>query len=221
MAKVNFTTRDGVDLVGLYRAAASPQGAVLLAHMMPATKESWNVFAARLAERGWSSLAIDLRGHGESVVQGRRRLDYRDFQDQDHRSSSADLEAAVLWIRTETTFGFDRLRLAGASIGANLVLDFAAQHGEIERVLALSPGLNYRGLAPETRFPSYRSGQRLMLAASDDDDYSYSSILEFARIPTSAEVAVKKLHAAGHGTTMLERDPAFFDESIDWLCAGS
>jgi len=89
--RVTFTTPDGVNLACLYRAAASPRGLVLLVHMMPATKESWGHFAERLAERGWSSLAFDLRGHGESVVQDDRRLDYHVFTDEDHRSSEADL----------------------------------------------------------------------------------------------------------------------------------
>jgi alpha-beta hydrolase superfamily lysophospholipase len=219
--KATFTTPDGVDIAGLYRAAAKPRGVVLLVHMMPATKESWDGFAERLAERGWSSLAIDLRGHGESVRQVRRHLDYRDFKDEEHRSSTLDLETSALWIRAETGFGFDRLRLAGASIGANLALDFAAQHGEVERVLALSPGLNYHSLTPEIGFSAYRPGQCLMLAASEEDAYAYSSALELARIPTSAVVSVKKLHAAGHGTAMLERDPALMDEVADWLCVGS
>lgn len=219
--KVTLMTQDGVNLVGLYRATASPRGVVLLVHMMPATKESWDHFTERLAERHWSSLAIDLRGHGESVTQAGRRLDYQNFQDEEHRLSTLDLEAAALWLRAETGFSFNCLRLAGASIGANLVLDFAARYPEIERVLALSPGLNYRSLTPETGFPAYRSDQRFLLAASVEDAYAYSSVLELSRIKTSAEVSVRELHGDGHGTAMLERDPAFRDEAADWLCAGS
>jgi alpha-beta hydrolase superfamily lysophospholipase len=219
--RVTFTTPDGVSLAGIYRAAASPRGLVLLVHMMPATKESWGHFAERLAERGWSSLAFDLRGHGESVRQGHQLLDYRAFSDDEHRASSADLETAAVWAWSETGFDPSHLRLAGASIGANLALDFAARHPEVSRVLALSPGLNYHGATPEVGFSSYRPGQHLRLAASEEDAYAYSSVLELARVPTAAEISVQKLQGAGHGTAMLERDPAFLKESVNWLCVVS
>jgi alpha-beta hydrolase superfamily lysophospholipase len=68
MEKVNFKTKDGVTIVGNYfkpRKEHAP--AFLLLHMMPATKESWNDFASHLQKEGFEVLAIDLRGHGESI----------------------------------------------------------------------------------------------------------------------------------------------------------
>lgn len=217
--KVTFPTADGVELVGTYRATPEPRGAALFLHMMPATRASWDDFAADLLARGWSSLAIDLRGHGESVRQGSRSLDYRHFNDSDHQASAADLEASAFWLRDQTGLGFERFALAGASIGANLALDFAARHPEVRSVLALSPGLNYRGVTPENALPNYRPGLRVMLAASEEDAYSFSSIGELAKVATPAAVELRKLQAAGHGTTMLERDPAFRAAVADWLCA--
>jgi pimeloyl-ACP methyl ester carboxylesterase len=40
---------------------------VLLLHGGGQTRHSWRGTAARLAENGWTSLAIDMRGHGESA----------------------------------------------------------------------------------------------------------------------------------------------------------
>ena len=44
----------------------NPKGWLILTHMMPATKESWQDFAGEAQKLGYESITIDLRGHGES-----------------------------------------------------------------------------------------------------------------------------------------------------------
>ena len=64
MEHITLTTKDGMEIHGLYREVNQSQKAVLLLHMMPATKESWDGFATALQEKGITTLAIDERGHG-------------------------------------------------------------------------------------------------------------------------------------------------------------
>ena len=49
----------------MWRAAES-RGSVVLAHGGGQTRHSWASTATRLAESGWKTIALDLRGHGES-----------------------------------------------------------------------------------------------------------------------------------------------------------
>lgn len=64
--KVCFEGGDALELRGEAWGAAD-RGAVLLCHGAGQTRHAWAGAARRLAEAGWRSVAIDLRGHGESA----------------------------------------------------------------------------------------------------------------------------------------------------------
>src|SRR3989344_931611 len=95
--KVSFLTEDGVTVVGDYYEGGGEK-AVLLLHMMPATRASWIAFANKLVAEGWSALAIDLRGHGESVSVPGGALDYKTFSDAEHQASIADVESGIEYL---------------------------------------------------------------------------------------------------------------------------
>lgn len=218
--KVALTTSDGVELAGIYvRPSGAVRAAAVLLHAMPATKESWSPFSERLAGLGLSSLAIDLRGHGESLKKNGLAIDYRLFEDEEHQAKRLDASAAAAWLLDREGFKYDRLAAAGASIGANLAIWLAASHETMPAALALSPGLNYRGLAPELEIPKLRKNQAIFMAASEEDEYSYSSVQEFVKTQTAAARTVRLLKGAGHGTAMFDRDPRFMTEAAEWLAA--
>ncbi len=215
--RVTFTTADGVEIAGVFTPVPNARGTALLLHMMPAAKESWAAFSDLLAARGIASLAIDLRGHGESVKMGEARIDYRLFDDREHQRTAADVEAAVEWLKREKGLDASRLVLAGASIGANLGLRYAAGHPDVPAALALSPGLDYRGVTTADAVAALSAGQALFLAASEEDAYSFQTIAELERLSKSGATIAKKLRGAGHGTTMFEKDAALMVEAADWL----
>jgi len=206
-----LNTSDGVLLKGAFYAADQLRGQALLLHMMPATKESWSAFASALAARGIACLAIDLRGHGESDggPDG-----YRGFSDAEHQAKRLDVEAGLAWLRAKAAAP---LRVAGASIGANLAIRAAAEHADIVACLALSPGLDYRGVKTDDAFASLRDGQRLLMAASIEDAAADESVDVLSRTATFARVEVRRLKGAGHGTIMLENDPGLFERAVEWM----
>jgi len=212
--KVSFVTQDGVTIVADYYSGAEGGPAALLVHMMPATKESWRQFAAELIGRGFSSvLAIDLRGHGGSRMQGEQKLDYRDFEDEQHQAKIKDMEAAMQWLE-ERGATKDRLALVGASIGANLSIAYGAANAEIPTVVALSPGLNYRGVTTLDKMGQY-AGRELYLAASAEDGHSFETDRQLYEV--NPDATLKELENAGHGTTMFEKSPGFMAEVVDWV----
>lgn len=200
MEKVSIITEDGITIAGIFEAGLRPTGAVLLLHMMPATKESWIPLMDALAERGLSSLAIDFRGHGES---GGVR--------EDHQKKILDAEAGAAQLTNLKA-------VAGASIGANVALEFAAAHPTLPAVAALSPGLNYHGVLAMPAIEGLQRSQRAFLAASDDDPESDAAVEKLAE-RCLAKVTVKHPRGAGHGTNMFEHAPGFMDELVDWIVA--
>ena len=112
--------------------------------MMPEVRRSWIPLSTELNKVGVATLAIDLRGHGESVeiqkVGGAKlKLDYEKFSDAEHQASRLDVDAAMNFLKSK---GFleENIVLAGASIGANLTLDAMYRYHKISRGVLLSPG---------------------------------------------------------------------------------
>jgi len=211
--RVSLETSDNVKIIGDY-AGTPEEPAVLLLHMMPAVRSSWKELSGKLNERGFQTLAIDLRGHGES--QGGPE-GYRKFSDEIHQSSIHDVEAGVKLLKSK---GAPKIFIAGASIGANLALWYAAEHKEIDGAILLSPGFNYRGLKTESYVSGLKGSQSVYFAASRDDSYSAETIEGlFAKMPLGVKKELKMFERAGHGTTMFEKEPAFMDELASWLSA--
>jgi alpha-beta hydrolase superfamily lysophospholipase len=216
--KVTFTTSDGVNISASWTAAATTLGAVILVHMYPATKESWASFQDVLAKRGLASLAIDLRGHGESTRTATgQTLDFRKFTDDENLSSMEDLRAAYAWI-VKRGMERDRIAVGGASIGANLALRFLAEEPQVPAALLLSPGLNHHGVTTEGITEEVNPHQAVLMVVSKEDDEesvkAANQILSWLAVDVKE---VKRLKNAGHGTRMLEADAALMGDLANWL----
>lgn len=223
MQKVLLTTKNSGRLAGEYYEAnppaSGPRGFVIYVHMMPATKESWRPLASFLAEQGFSGIAIDLRGHGESEggPEG-----YKRFNDAEHEKGILDLEDAADYLQSRGA-SLSQIACVGASIGANLSLEFLARHRECKKAVLLSAGLNYRGLDALRLAAELHSGQDAFFAASHDDVQS--------KMGTNAEEAEAIAHVltkgvrhyariynfGGHGTNLLVNHPELQKEIFDFL----
>lgn len=219
---VQLKTKDGVELYGTYvPAEKSDAPAVVLLHMMPATKESWEGFQEMLAESGFQSLAIDLRGHGESVFQNGQAIDYKQFSDAQQQEKAYDAEAAAGFF-TAQGIPFASICFIGASIGANLALQEQAWHSEIKASVLLSPGLDYRGIVTEPSALAVREEQSVFLAgAKGDVRTAGESCADMAQILFDALPSKNKkiaiFEGAEHGTNLFPKHPGLEHEIIAWL----
>lgn len=106
--RITFTGNDGNALVGdLHRpSGASHARTLVLLHGGGQTRHSWRSTADRLAEKGWTAVALDQRGHGDSDwVEGGK------YQFDDY---AADLIAVSAHIHDQ--FGAKPV-VVGASLG--------------------------------------------------------------------------------------------------------
>jgi len=186
----------------------------ILLHMMPATKESWEAFAEKLQTAGYTTIAIDERGHGESTQAG--SLLYTSMPDEQQRAKKLDVEAAFDYVRRTYDAKSDQIVLIGASIGANLAIQCLVEHEAIPLAVALSPGLNYRGIKTEPFVKHLSDDQKLLLVASDEDEHSFKAIHALHNIAPDKTVLIEK-HGIGHGTTMTDKEPGLIDRIIDEL----
>src|SRR5688572_19553838 len=188
---LNIAAQDGAQLAAsFYPPVPIAQGAgqkapgVLLLHIYGGSRADWTAFARGLQERGTAALALDLRGHGESPGP------------QSWTMALSDVRAAwdILIARPEVDG--QRSAIIGASIGSNLALMVGANNPGVVTVIALSPGLDYQRLEP-SRLMSNFGARPVLLVASQDDSYAYTSAQQLAALAPAAETYF--FTNAGHG----------------------
>ncbi len=207
-----LSAADGFQIIGTYMESTGLK-AVILLHMMPEDRSSWTMFAPELVARGYASLAIDERGHGESTMGG--TVSYKTFTDGQQQAKILDVEAAIEFLVAEG-YAKEHLVIAGASIGANLAIQALARHREIPLAIALSPGLDYHGVLADRFLGEFRERQRVVLVASADDRNSFESVKKLqASHPDSSVLVLRS--GIGHGTGMTDADPSLVKELLDSL----
>jgi len=210
---IRLTTTDGFEIAGTYNPGSLPYGVVMI-HMMPATRASFDGFAGELVEAGFHTLAIDLRGHGDSSGG-----DYQKFADEQHQKAIMDVLAAVDYLKRqnpEMGVGF-----VGASIGASLSLQYAAAN-PAEFVVLLSPGLNYRGIETGRMAVAVPESLPMYFVSALDDNRVVGNSSQAETLYNATASQRKKIEVfpeGGHGTEILARNSDFRRQLVEWMKA--
>jgi len=185
--RIVFNASDGTRLVADYYDAKSEEG-VLLLHQFGMDKSSWEGFARRLQREGIASVAVDLRGHGESAG------DRDAFGPKEYNEMLLDAQAAAAQLQTR---GKRVIAVLGASIGANTAFRYSSLEG-VPAVL-LSPGLDYKGIDINT----VTSTAPTLIVVGKDDTYSLDSSVELDENNLLGEHELLVVPGREHGTFLL------------------
>ncbi len=200
---VELKASDGMRISGtFYKSASETRDAIILLHMLGRNRNDWNDFAHKLQQK-YCAISIDFRGHGESAGE------LESFSPTDFGKFILDVKAAADFLDRQ---GKKAYAAIGGSIGANLALLYASEY-DLERVVALSPGLDYRGVRTEEAARKFLG--KVLFVASEDDSYSAASARRLYEA-TLAKKQLKIYQNAGHGTSMFASTD--LDELIlNWL----
>lgn len=165
---------------------------LLLLHGFGNDAHVWDDFAPTVAPY-YRTLAVDLRGHGDSDRDPERRYEYESFV--------RDLEAAT------AALGIERLVLVGHSLGGRVAMLFAGRHPERLAGLVIvdaGPELDPRGTT------------RIRLDVEKQADVSFTSIGDYERAlshayPAAAPTVLARL--ARHG--LRQREDGRFERKTD------
>lgn len=203
---VTFTASDGLQIQATYATPGgeAPFPAVMLLHMLGSNRQVWEATAMvdslRLA--GYAVLYVDMRGHGDTGG------------DDDWTLAREDLNMVYEQFIQFEAVDAAQTTVIGGSIGSNMALLTAVDQPDIDTAVLLSPGLNYLGVTTETEVINY--GERpLLIIASEEDSYSADSSRTLNELATNSTLDIRT--SAGHGTTMLTRQPELIDDIIAWL----
>jgi pimeloyl-ACP methyl ester carboxylesterase len=167
------------------------------------TRATWVELATRLQADGIASLAIDLRGHGETGGA------------EDWILASQDVTAAYEWLGMRDDVDRDHLSVVGASIGANLAMVLGASDPTVDAIGLLSPGFDYFRVEIGVAMLLY--GDRpALLAATELDGYSAQTVRTMADQATGP-VELLVYSGSAHGTDMFDTEPGLIDSIVDFL----
>jgi pimeloyl-ACP methyl ester carboxylesterase len=193
---------------------------VILLHGLNGGRYDWAALPFRLVKQGYAVLALDLRGHGGSILKGK---DWRQFGPEDWKAMPNDL-AGIL--RTLAAKGIDgqlqvdgqRVVLVGAGLGANVAVISASQKpATVKSIVMLSPAVEYKGL--NTIQPAYRIQVPSLLVASQSDASAYESSQILYRL-LSGKKTIQLYKNLGYGSDMIRFYPEMQDAIVTWIKAG-
>jgi pimeloyl-ACP methyl ester carboxylesterase len=181
---IRFPADDGSRLVGDVRGSG-PAG-VVLAHMFPADRGSWDEFSVTLAAEGFHVLSFDFRGFGES--DGPR----------DIAGTWSDVLAAADELRRR---GARRVVVVGASMGGTAAL-VAAARSDLNGVVTLSAPSTFMGITASPDVVAAVDEPKLFVAAEGDGQAADTAQRFYTTAPGAKRVEI--VTGDEHGTDLLE-----------------
>lgn len=208
-------TDDGVELrMVVYPVPGQRPPSLVLLHRYGADNHVWDVFARAAQQAGYLVAAVDLRGHGRSKRRGNAALDYREMPDSAWTAALSDVRAAK---QAVIRAGADpeNVAICGEALGAGLALRAARLDPGFQAVIALSPGLEEKGIAAEPEIRTMRE-RPVLLVASEGDSYAASSAASLKQAaPGFCEL--RTYPGAAHGADLLAANPGAVSIILGWL----
>lgn len=193
---------------------------MILLHQLSGRATDWKDLIPILLKANYAVVALDMRGHGGSVVlRGKSNYSWRRFKPKDWQMLPKDVLAVIAFL-AESKEDYPELNLArigiiGASVGANTAIIAGSKAPDkIKAVGLLSPGLNYKGL--ETPVPLLHYPNAAFFAASQEDTYSYTGTKQLYQWAQGNKV-IRLYKNLNHGTDMLRLYPKLGEEMVQWM----
>lgn len=199
--KVLIQTRDGVVISALFGAPATGKPTVVMMHGVGANKEEWTPLIDKLRAEKWGVLAFDARGHGQTTGTDSYQTFTQGPQSQWGKMPN-DVGALMGFLKDKKIKRSDVI-LIGASLGANVMANYAAVTSPVKAVVLLSPGKNYQQVEL-TEFQIKAVNVPLLIVVSPGDVYSFQSVKELKSrvLPLQVWADVKP----GHGVQMFDEN---------------
>ena len=200
--EISYITPDSWKISGTFYPAKSaiPKTGIILLHQLGSDRSSFDPLIPVLhdAVPDADILAIDLRGHGRSTNLGT----YSKFISGDYRAMTNDVKGAVSYLSFFRHVS-DNFYVVGASVGSSVAINYADQDSAIQRIVMLSPGMDYEGVDINNALGKVR--KKVYFVAANEDEQSATDVQAAYQISNAytKEVYVYQSIGAAHGTDML------------------
>lgn len=176
---VRFPGADGFELEASYAATAPNAPVAICLHQQGSDKESWKPLLPALQQAGFTTLALDQRGHGGSTKQGSETVKVADLPADKLgellQRGPEDVVAALAWLRSKGNAA-KQVVLFGSSSGCSVALLARARIPEVKALVLLSPGEDYLGVDVRPALNAW-NGPLLVIAQTEDPKYATAEAL--------------------------------------------
>ncbi len=191
---VTLSTQDGWGLAAVYQPATEKDTTVVLLHDLGKKKEEFTSFEKALTKAGFGYLAIDLRGHGQSIGKGTYKTFAKEGADNPFNQMVQDGQTAVSFLRSKGVAP-EHIILLGTGLGANVAAKTAQLVPDVEGVALISPNVNIRDVLVVPALRVYKGAVLIAASAGDRKGFLEASILRNVSFLTAGEGNVTFLTA--------------------------
>ncbi|MGC8867197.1 MAG: alpha/beta fold hydrolase, partial [Elusimicrobiales bacterium] len=138
---IKLTSTDGCIISAEISVKDTKSPFLIEVHGLGSNRQEWNPLNEHLSKSNINYISLDLRGHGESTMCGKRSIKYPDIRRKDVENFTEDVKTFVRYI--EEKYPQSNIIPIGASIGANIVMKLF--YKKTAKIILLAPGLNYAG----------------------------------------------------------------------------
>lgn len=196
---------DDIALVADFYAGPADAPVIIALHMLNSERAAYAPLIPDLQAAGYALLNVDMRGHGASG--GARDWD----------AAIADIADWIAWLEAEGHLNESGLAIMGASIGANVAIISCAESAVCAGAIALSPGLDYRGVKPEAALVDGLADRAALLVAAGRDQSSATAIRQMF-LKAQGAVTAHMYSGRAHGTRLFESEYESVSQLIlHWL----
>ena len=219
---LTLSSKDGYQIAATLsqpdKSPAVASGVVLL-HMYRQDRESWQPLVDVLVARGITTLAIDLRGHGQSLIAPDGSDDSKKVLERDSgffNTMYLDAEAGLRYLRDKLLIKQNRTALIGASVGCSVAIHTATKN-PVAAVVVMTPGKNYLGIPTINHIKKWETTPLFILTSEEEADRGADTIFT-ALQHKGAELKVFEEEDI-HGTNMFGKVDNVENLIADWLTA--
>lgn len=207
--EVGLVPESGVLVTGRYYSSPGKveNRGVILLHMLGGSQDDWNKFASTLQDQNFEVMTLDFRGHGESSGA------WKKMENEDFAHLVDDAGEAIEYLQDINSDM--RIAVVGASIGANVAVQLAAQNDAVSALVLLSPSANYRGIDITTINGALTLP--IFYIASRDDEQAVGPTQELYDASPSSTKEINIYDKGGHGTTLLRKKKGLQTTIVNWL----
>lgn len=196
---VEITATDGKTLYGSYFAVDGDAKAVILLHELYTNRSSWTPLVQPLLDNGFKVLAVDLRGYGKT----KGKINWKTAQQ--------DTVAWADWLKAQP--GVQSIETVGSSMGANLALNGCAAISGCLGTVALSPGLNYFGVATTD---AVQAGFPALIVYADRDTYPKDDVPQMKELGGD-HIELLVYSGRTHGVGLFKDHEELAGTIVSWL----
>lgn len=221
-----YTAKDGFNITGTIYTPIMPHGKkapiVILLHAIGSNKNDWKGLPDLICAKGYACLAIDQRGHGQSIYTAKlKQRSWMYFTNSDYAKYPQDIVCAVdaLKATQSKTIDTNRIILVGNNIGANAAVIAAAKLNKkapvVKSLVLISPRLTIKTLFIPIEMVNF-GAHPVLIFDNKNVKLGVQNAMEIKKY-AQGNCVVKLLNANGMGASLYRSTPSIKTDTLNWI----